>query len=198
MSTLRVVSYGGGVQSTALLALAAADRIDFRTLVFANVGADSEHPSTLAYIRDVAGPYARRHGIELVERRRTRRDGTTETLCGRLTRAGSRSLPISVRMSNGAPGTRSCTADFKIKVLAGWLRENGATPARPATVAVGISLDELHRVHNRREHRYERVTYPLLDLRLDRSACLRIIREAGLPVPGKSACWFCPFTRPAT
>ena len=26
----------------------------------------------------------------------------------------SRSLPIPVRMSNGAPGNRSCTADFKI------------------------------------------------------------------------------------
>lgn len=198
MGELRVVAYGGGVQSTALMVLAASGRIDFRTFLFANVGADSEHPATLAYLRAVATPYAVAHGLDLVELERVRRDGSTETLHGRLTRPGSRSLPIPVRMSSGAPGTRSCTADFKIKVLARWLRAHGATARDPATVAVGISLDELHRAHNRRQHPYERVTYPLLDLRLDRSACLRIIADAGLPAPGKSACWFCPFTRPQT
>jgi hypothetical protein len=39
----RVVSYGGGVQSNALLVLAAQGRIDYRTFLFANVGDDSEH-----------------------------------------------------------------------------------------------------------------------------------------------------------
>ncbi|MET8147634.1 phosphoadenosine phosphosulfate reductase [Actinoplanes sp. NPDC049668] len=195
---LKVVAYGGGVQSTALLVLAATGRIDVRTFVFANVGNDSEHPATLAYLRQVARPYAQAHGLDLVALDRVRRDGTTETLYGRLTRPGSRSLPIPVRMSNGAPGTRSCTADFKIRVMGRWLRQHGATAARPATVAVGISLDEIHRAHNRREQPHERVVYPLLDLRLDRSACLRIITDAGLPAPGKSACWFCPFTRPQT
>jgi hypothetical protein len=63
-------------------------------------------------------------------------------------------------------------------------------------VGVGISLDEFHRAHNRKQAAYERVTYPLLDLRLNRSDCMRIIRDAGLPVPGKSACWFCPFSTP--
>jgi site-specific DNA-cytosine methylase len=37
---MRVVAYGGGVQSTALLVLAAQERIDFRTFLIANVGED--------------------------------------------------------------------------------------------------------------------------------------------------------------
>lgn len=193
---MRVVSYGGGVQSTALLVLAASRRIDFRTFLFANVGNDSEHPDTLAYIERTAAPFAAEHGIALHVLDRVRRDKTVETLYGRLTRPESRSLPIPVRMPNGAPGTRSCTADFKIKVIGRWLKANGAKPSDPATVAVGISLDELHRAHNRKVSDYEHVTYPLLDLRLDRSACVRIITDAGLPLPRKSACWFCPFTRP--
>lgn len=49
MPALRVISYGGGVQSTALLVLAASGRIDFRTFLFANVGDDSEHNATLVY-----------------------------------------------------------------------------------------------------------------------------------------------------
>src|SRR2546430_9402969 len=161
MTALRVFSYGGGVQSTAALVLAAQGHIDFRTFLFSNVGDDSEDPKTIRYVHEVAMPFAERHGIELHELHRVRRDGTIETLYGRLTRPGSRSLPIPVRMSNGAPGTRSCTADFKIRVIASWLKRRGATVEQPATVAVGISLDETHRAHNRREIGWGRAVYPL-------------------------------------
>ena len=64
--------------------------------------------------------------------------------------------------------------------------------AAQATVGVGISVDEIHRANARRAEKYERIVYPLLDLRLRRSDCPAIIRAAGLPVPPKSARWFCP------
>jgi hypothetical protein len=196
---IRIVSYGGGVQSTCLLVLAAQRRIDFPTFVFANVGDDSEHPDTLRYVRTVAAPYARAHGIELVTLNRTRRDGTVETLYGRLTKPGSRSLPIPVRMSNGKPGRRSCTSDFKIRVVGKWLKAHGANASNPATVGIGISLDEIWRVNRRRAEPYEQPIYPLLeqDPPLRRADCETIIRGAGLPVPGKSACFFCPMKRPS-
>jgi hypothetical protein len=199
MPNVRVISFGGGVQSTALLVLAAQHRIDFGVFLFANVGDDSEDPATLAYVDRYAKPYAAAHGIQLIELRKHRRDGTVETLYGRLTREGSKSVPIPVRMSNGAPGTRSCTADFKIRVVGRWLRAHGASAANPATVGIGISLDEVWRVNNRRAAAYERPVYPLLDHDppLRRSDCQRIIAAAGLPVPPKSACWFCPMRRPS-
>ncbi|MGR3937089.1 phosphoadenosine phosphosulfate reductase [Streptomyces sp. BRA346] len=190
---MNVVSYGGGVQSTALLVLAAQGRIDFGTFLFANVGDDSEHPKTLRYVRDVAIPFAKDQGISLHILERHRRDGTTETLWERLVRPGSRSVPIPVRMSNGAPGRRSCTADFKIKVVGRWLREHGATKSAPAQVAIGISVDEVHRANRRRAEPHENIVYPLLDLGLRRTDCVRIIEQAGLPIPPKSACFFCPF-----
>jgi hypothetical protein len=37
--------------------------------------------------------------------------------------------------------------------------------------------------------------YPLMDWGMDRAACERSIRDAGLPVPMKSACWFCPASK---
>ncbi len=202
--SVRAISYGGGVQSTALLVLAAQRQIDYPLAVMANVGDDSEHPATLDYVRTVAMPYAESNGIELHLLNRQRRDGTTETLWGRLMREGSRSLPIPVRMSNGAPGTRSCTADFKIAVTGKFLRNRGATAEHPATVAIGISLDEIRRANNRRTEPHERVVYPLVSLgddtglRLRRDDCARIITAAGLPVPPKSSCFFCPFHRPST
>ncbi|MFF4607949.1 phosphoadenosine phosphosulfate reductase [Streptomyces sp. NPDC001339] len=194
---LRFFSFGGGWQSTAALVLASRGEIPYRHFIFANVGDDSEHPGTLRYIAEHARPFAEQHGIELTEVERIRRDGTTETLFSRLTREGSRSLPIPVRMSNGAPGTRSCTADFKIKVIARELKRRGASRDNPATVGIGISVDEIGRANKRRAEPYERIDYPLLDLGIRRTDCVRIIRSAGLPMPPKSACWFCPFHRPS-
>lgn len=196
---LNVVAYGGGVQSTALLVLAAQRRIDARVFLFANVGADSEDPLTMAYLDRYARPFAAAHSIELIELHRVRRDGSPETLYGRLTKAGSRSLPIPVRMAGGAPGTRSCTVEFKIRVTGRWLRQHGASAATPAVVGIGISLDEVERVNNRRAMPYELPTYPLLDHDppLRRADCERIIAAAGLPIPAKSSCWFCPLHRPS-
>ena len=61
--SVRAFSYGGGVQSTACLVLAVEGRIDFKTFLFANVGADSEHPDTLDYVYQVAMPYAKSCGL---------------------------------------------------------------------------------------------------------------------------------------
>lgn len=191
---MRIISYGGGVQSTALVVLAATGRIEADRALFSNVGDDSEHPASIAYVRDVATPWATERGFPIEELHRVRRDGTPETLWGRLMKEGSRSLPIPVRMSDtGAPGTRSCTADFKIRVIAKRLKELGATEADPADVLIGFSTDEFHRASNRRAYPHERPCYPLLDLGLSRADCMKVIADAGLPVPRKSSCFFCPF-----
>src|ERR1700690_4098828 len=84
---LRVVSFGGGVQSTALLVLAARGLIDFQTFLFANVGDDSEYPGTLCYVREVSIPYAEQHGLSLIELRRVRRDDHEESLLQRIHRS---------------------------------------------------------------------------------------------------------------
>jgi hypothetical protein len=72
------------------LVLAATGRIDFPVFLFANTGNDSEDPATLDYLQRYAKPYAGTNGIELHELHRIRRDGSIETLHGRLTREGSR------------------------------------------------------------------------------------------------------------
>lgn len=199
-SALRSVSYGGGVQSTALLVLAAQGRIDFPLFIFANTGEDSEHPATLAYLKDHAHPYAERHGIELVEVHKTYK-GVPEGLHARIMRPGIVGQMIPVRSSKeGPPMSRSCTVDWKIEQIGKELRRRGASPENKATVAVGISLDEMRRA-NRKSRPYEEIVYPLLGIDtgpllerpLRRDDCERIIADADLPVPPKSSCYFCPF-----
>ena len=196
---LNVISYGGGVQSTAMIVLAAKGIIDYPTALFSNVGDDSEHPSTLEYVRNIAMPWAAKHGIEVIELHRTNRYGEpTETIYQKLVNPEHRSFGIPVRMSTGAPARRSCTVDYKIRVVAKYLRQNGATKDNPAHVAIGISTDEIQRANNKQPFPYEIVDYPLLDLGYSRTDCEKIIYEAGLPVPPKSSCYFCPFHKKST
>jgi hypothetical protein len=196
---MRIISYGGGVQSTALCVLATQGKIGhIDAALFSNVGDDSEHPSTITFVREVMIPWCAERGLAVHELHRVKRNGGTETLLQRLLKPGSRSLPIPVRMPDtGAPGTRNCTADFKIKVVTKWLKAHGATTDTPADVCIGFSTDEAHRASNRSPSPYEIPVYPLLDLRLSRTDCKNVISRAGLPVPPKSACFFCPFHRPA-
>lgn len=208
--SLRVVSHGGGVQTTAMLVLAATGRLDYKTFLFANVGDDSEHPATLRYLHEIAVPYAHNHGINIIEIRRTGRGGKSRpTLYQALTSPTSRSVEIPIWLGDDLlPGNRNCTPNWKIKVIDGWLRAHGATPQNKATVAVGLSIDELRRVNARKATPTQVLHYPLIGLLggepaepatgrpLKRSDCEQIIRSAGLPLPGKSSCWFCPFQRP--
>lgn len=198
---IRAISFGGGQQSVALLVLAARKVIDFPLFLFANVGEKSEHPATLRYLREHAMPYAAEHGIELVERhwvgQRGDRAGEHRDLYDDLLREDSKSIQIPVHMTGGGPSNRQCTERYKILVIARELAARGATESSPATVGIGISLDEIERANNRKRIPHERVVYPLLDMGLRRTDCQRIIRSAGLPIPRKSACWFCPMKKPS-
>lgn len=190
---LRACSYGGGVQSTALLVLASQGRIEFPLMLFANVGDQAENPETLAYYHQHAVPFAEAHGIELVELRWVDRTGRTRDLYEDLLRQEN-SLTIPLRDSGGF-GNRKCTGRYKIDIVARELRHRGATAEQPAQVALGFSVDEIERARPGvdRKHPWTVRVHPLLDLGLSRRDCLRVVADAGLPQPPKSSCWFCPY-----
>lgn len=102
---MRTFSFGGGVQSTAVLVLAATGRVQYDEFVFANVGNDSENPDTIAYVEQYAKPYASVHGLPFVELQKVRKSGGTETLLEYTVRS-SRSIKLPLYMKNGAPGRR--------------------------------------------------------------------------------------------
>lgn len=187
---MRVFSFGGGVQSVAALVLAARGELELDTFVFANVGEDSENPATLAYLEQVARPYAASHGVAIEEVRRRRKDGSTETIRQRINRSKSVIIPARVF---GRPLPRNCTVDFKIRPIATWCYRHGARATNPATIMLGITTEEWSRANNHSDSTYTRLTYPLLDRRISRADCVQIILSAGLPVPEKSSCYFCPF-----
>ena len=193
---MRIFSSGGGVQSTAVLVLAADSKLQYDSFVFANTGDDSEHPDTLEYLENVTIPFAKDHGIrfEVVQKRRLGKY-EPQTLRGEIYRR-KRSVPIPARMSSGAPGNRSCTIDFKIRVVDKWIAENGGK-GKAVSVGLGISTNEIHRARIKQPENVrgflKSIEYPLIDLGINRSRCQTIITKAGLPEAPRSACYFCPF-----
>lgn len=191
--TKRYFSFGGGVQSMAVLVLAVQGRVQYDEFLFSNVGHDSENPATIAYVENVAKPYAAANGIELTELQKLYR-GETETIAQWLER-DKRTIGLPVFLASGMPANRNCTSKFKIDVIARYQKQHGATKENPCATGLGISLDEIQRARSESGIAWQALEYPLLDLRMYRRDCMRVIADAGLPVPPKSSCWFCPFHR---
>lgn len=202
MSEITVLSYGGGVQSNALLVLAAQGRLHFDAVYFANVGHDSENPATLNYIETVARPYAQAHGIEITDVQVTRRDGTKDTLLQAIERRQG-SVVIPALVDGSGVSKRTCTVDFKVRVINRAIRQRW--PGGYVRMGIGFSTDEWTRArdtdwHDRHAESevygfWRQNYYPLLEMKLSRADCHRIISAAGLPTPPKSSCYFCPYHR---
>lgn len=169
---------------------------DVDAALFSNVGDDSEHPATNHYVREVMMPWAAKHNFKVHELHRIiKKTGQKQTLWQRMMNYEGDKLrePIPVYGSNGAPLSRSCTVDHKIKVLGRWIKENTPKIELPAEVLIGISVDEIERAGRGKNEKWETRRYPLLELGMNRHKCAQVIQNAGLPVPPKSSCYFCPF-----
>ncbi len=184
-ANLVVLSFGGGPPSVALMVLNAIGMVRPKAdiVVFADPG--SEHPDTYKYLIDYY-KYAEGHGMKFYsvwdERRRE----------GDLTwwvHNKSNSIPIFLKDSR-AIGRRQCTVSSKMNVINRFLRNDCATET--FTTQLAMTRDEIFRMKAARQ-RYITNIYPLVTLSISRKDCQRIIEEAGLPLPPRSACTFCPF-----
>lgn len=176
---LEIISFGGGVQTVALAILTVQGRIHppAEAAVFADT--QGEHPATYAYL-DMFQPWIEERGLPLI--RVTA--GSLLNFC-----LEKRFIPVTYGSANGA-GRRQCTDKYKIRPIRRWLRKQVGRRGR-AIVQLGISMDESERLHDS-GLKWVQNRYPLIELRMTRKDCLRIIRQAGLPDPPKSACFFCP------
>lgn len=179
------LSFGGGVQTTALLVLIADGKLPRPdAVVFSDTGA--EHQATYDYMAEVSGPFARKHGIKI-------------TVLGADWRTGhySADLETYCREHRMLPGTwvRWCTDRYKVRPIARFnARRLGATVADPVESWIGISTDETRRARPS-TNPCEVKRYPLIELGVSRAGCEDLIAAAGLAVPPKSGCWFCPFQK---
>ena len=170
--TAHILSFGAGVNTVALMVMLIRDKAPLDGVVFADTG--GETPDTYESVDD-ARSYLGEFQIPF----------TTVQALPRKTDLYGTALRRRVIPS---VQWRWCTRDFKVNPIHRYYRELG----RHVNQYVGIAYDEVHRVRDSREA-YVTNLYPLVDQRLTRQDCIDIISEAGLRVPEKSGCYFCPF-----
>lgn len=170
-----LLSYGGGVNSTALVVLLVNEGWH-GPIVFADTGC--EWPETYCFIDCFEREWLRPRGLEI-----TRLGGGYRAQgSGR----DARTLVDFCEDYRVTPfaGTRWCTQGWKSDSVNSWAASNGI-----AEQIIGIAADEAHRQKGR--------LCPLVSRGITRQGCIDIIEGAGLEVPQKSGCYICPFQRVA-
>lgn len=194
---LRILSLGGGVQSTTLALMAAHGVIGPMPdcAIFADTGWESaavyEHLGWLASGNVLPFP------IHVVSAGNLRED-----LVARSNGRGGRfiTVPFHLRHPDGRQGLgrRQCTSHYKIEPIRRKVRDLLGKGPRdriaPGSVEkwLGISVDELIRAAPSRVA-FEVNRFPLLEERMSRCECMAWLRRHGYPIPPKSSCLGCPF-----
>jgi 3'-phosphoadenosine 5'-phosphosulfate sulfotransferase (PAPS reductase)/FAD synthetase len=165
------LSFGGGVNSTAMYLLLMDEGIEFEA-VYVDHGCD--WPETREYVYE----FAKQNPLTILRPWVGTREGKHFAdlfeYCW-----FKKMLPSRV--------TRWCTDKFKRRVL-------GAYHKKPCWVFIGYAADEAHRA-TISTHQGQEFRWPLIEHGIDRDGCKQLIKDYGFIVPPKSGCWICPFQR---
>lgn len=176
-----MISFGAGVNSVAMTIMLVESGWH-GPIMFADTG--GEHPETYCHLAYFEKEYLKPRGLEITQlspvthtelyddKRLGRLANTLEEYC--LKRG---IIPLLAM--------RWCSTQFKRAPLENWRKQQGLE-----RTCLGISANEPRRVRDD-----PTVRYPLVEASIHRPECVRIIQRAGLAVPRKSGCWFCPGQR---
>lgn len=213
-SQFLAVSWGGGTNSTAMLCGMVERGVKPDLVMFADTG--SEMPQTYEHLAMMQAQVQAWWGIELRVVRKLR-VGQFEGLEGECLRGNK--LPAL------AYGSRACSVKYKhepqnrllcqllkaqgktwprmpkakkLKLLEltplAWSQINAPSP-RVSVRAIGFDAGEAHR-NKPSPDPWADNWYPLMEWNWRRVDCIATIKRHGLPQPGKSACFFCPASKP--
>lgn len=173
VSRKTVVSYGAGTNSTAMLVglYERGERPDL--ILFADTG--GERPETYRH-REEVSDWCEGVGFPRIV----------------TVKAPNKLLEQDCIDRNALPsiayGFKTCSLRWKKEPQDKWLRNNGMADA---VRLIGIDAGEYHRAKD-----FPNTRYPLIEWDWGRDECVEAIHRAGLPQPGKSACFFCPSSKP--
>ena len=164
------LSFGGGVNSTALMLLLQDQGVDFESVF---IDHETDYPETYEYV-----DYLRERGYKITS---IKPDVSWK---GHFSSVYDyfyhhKSIPLIVY--------RICTDKFKVQTFNKYAE-------KPCIVYVGYDYDELKRAEKQvgRARKGMEYRYPLIDAKLTRQGCKNYIESHGLRVPPKSGCFISP------
>ena len=187
---MNIIAYGGGTDSTAMIIECFRRSVKIDYILFADTG--GEKPHTYQYVKTFS-KWCVEHGLpEIIT---VRKAGNGETLEENCLRIGM--LPSI------AYGYKTCSQKYKIQPQDKYFNNLKEAKeiwksGRKLIKFIGYDATETHRIAKskiREDKKYE-YRYPLAEWGITRKQCIEIILSEGLCLPGKSACFFCPMSRP--
>lgn len=191
-----IVAFGGGLNSTAALVLLREWNDVPDAILFADTG--GETPDTYAHVRRM-DEWCQANGFPSVvtvrrecDHERQKHEAKYDTL--------EEECLVKKCLPSIAYYGRSCSQKWKHAPQEKWANGWPTAQARWASGGVvvkviGYDADEPERVKFHRDEKYC-YWHPLVDHDIGRDECVAVIRRAGLPVPPKSSCFFCPEMTP--
>lgn len=172
-----ILSFGGGLNSTALLVYLIKNKKPLDSIIFADTG--NEFDYTYENVKFYQN-YAKSFNIEFSIVTNTKYNKDLYTYCW-----DKKIIPSRMR--------RDCTTKFKVSPIRRFIK-NKFGKKETFVFYIGISLEESHRMRDS-DVKYIKNEYPLIDEKIDREGCKKLLEKENLPIPDKSGCFFCPFTK---
>jgi len=178
----RIVSFGAGLNSVAMLALLRIKKVKIDEVLFADTGV--EEPETYNWIESQAKPYLKEQGIKFT---------TVQSHLGNMYDYyySYKVIPFQ--------SIRECTDKFKIRPIKKYIEEYYSNEL--VFCYIGYDADEPQRIKIKkgmRKHFMPYVpVYPLLEYEITRKRCKTLSQLIRLYPPTKSRCFFCPFRKEA-
>lgn len=193
---MKIVTYGGGTNSTAMIIGMVKQGIIPDRILFSDTG--GERPDTYEFIEKFSEWLDQNGAPRVIKLHYTTKDGRTLTLeqdC-----LEHQALPAI------AYGFKSCSQKFKARVADKFCNND---PDCKAVWENGEKIDkyigydagepkrvECHKAYDLTDKKYNH-HYPLYEWGWTRERCKEEIQSVGLPLPGKSSCFFCPSMKKA-
>lgn len=188
---LHIASAGMGVNTVAYIILCTELRIIFDLILFADPG--KENPKTYEYI-PILNKWLLNHGQpEITIVYNVNKHGEFIGLYNDC--VNNKMLPSI------AYGFKSCSQKWKRAPQDKFLNNYSPTQSLWANDGVvikylGYDADESHRTLKDFSDKKYKYCYKLVEHNMGRFECVQIIIDAGLPLPPKSSCTFCPSMKP--
>lgn len=169
-----ILSFGGGLNSTAMLVYLYENKKQIDEVIFADTL--DEFPDTYKAI-DYYENYCKERNILFT---RIKRGVSLYDYCFE-----KKIIPSRQK--------RDCTSKFKISPIRSYIR-NKYGKQEKFLMYIGIDYGELHRMKDSNV-KYITNEYPLVDSKIDRQGCVSLLTDRKLMIPRKSGCFYCPFTK---
>lgn len=176
-----IVSYGGGTNSTAMLIGLAERKIRVDYILFADTG--GEKPETYHYIRYFNNWLFQNGMPQIITVKYQTKFGVEMTL--------EQDIINNKVLPSIAYGFKTCSQKYKIEPIEKWLKKNIEFGEEKPVKMIGFDAHEHRRMRDDPNGKYIN-KYPLIEWDWDRTRCIEEIIKAGLCLPGKSSCFFCP------